>query len=71
MSHSGATNEIRYYLALRKIAKEFMSPEKLRRDSEKLYGLRYEECLEMAYDNIRAMAAAAIHGKRMPKGGAS
>jgi hypothetical protein len=37
--------------ALRCISKEFLTPEQLFKNSQKLYGLDYTEALEMAYEN--------------------
>lgn len=59
-------NETTYYDTLRKIARDFMTPDQLRRAAQKSYGLDYEEALEMAYENIQSLAKAAIHGKRRP-----
>ena len=61
------SNEQRYYDVLRQIARTYYSSERLLRDSEKLYGVSGHEALEMAYDNIKAAAANAIHGRRRPK----
>lgn len=61
------SNELIYFAALQKIAKAYQTPEQLRRNSEREYGLVYEEALEMAYDNIQTEAKNAIHGKRRPK----
>jgi hypothetical protein len=47
---------------LRKIAKDYMTPEKLRKNSEKMYGLEFEECIEMVYENIQGDALYAIKG---------
>jgi len=55
-----------YYDTLRRIAKEYMTPEQLRRRAGQ-YGLSYLEALEMSYDNIQVFAADAIRGKRRPK----
>lgn len=49
---------------LKKISKAYMTPEKLRKQSEKEYGLEFEECIEMAYDNIQSDAANASKGIR-------
>lgn len=54
------------YDALRRIAKEYQTPEKLRRNAERQYGLEYEEALEMAYENIQSLASFAIKGMRRP-----
>jgi hypothetical protein len=42
------------------------SPERLRRNCEKHYGLEYVEALEMAYENIREEARVALRGYRKP-----
>lgn len=57
----------RLYDALRRIAKEYMSPTQLRRSSQWLYGLEYDEALEVAYENIIAEARSALRGIRRPK----
>ena len=44
--------------ALKKI-KAYQSPEKLRKDSSKDWGLDFEEAIEMAYENIQGEAAFA------------
>ncbi|MCL4715519.1 MAG: hypothetical protein KJZ75_11460 [Hyphomonadaceae bacterium] len=59
--------EIGLYDALRAIAKEYDTPDRIRRISEKEYGLSYEEALEMAYENIQALAARAIYGVRIKR----
>lgn len=64
------SNERLYYATLRKIAKDYMSSERILRDGEKLYGVSGEEALQMAYDNIQVEAAAAIRGRRPPKAAA-
>lgn len=58
--------EARFHDALRRIL-AYMTPEQLRRQSEKAYGLSYEESLEMVYDNIQGEARAALAGYRRPK----
>ena len=60
-------NEVRYYEALREIAKSYSTTEQLRRTAEQDWGVSYHEALEMAYDNIQAIAADAIKGKRRPQ----
>jgi hypothetical protein len=55
--------EARFAIALRRI-KAYMSPEQLRRRSEREYGLEYTEALEMAYENVLAEAFLALHGYR-------
>ena len=42
---------------LKKISKEFMSAEELQKKSQKMYGLDYDEALEMAYENIQSLAS--------------
>ena len=42
-----------------KAIKAYQSPSKLRNDSEKDWGLEYEEALEMSYENIQATATLA------------
>lgn len=59
------SNEQRYYDTLKEIT-NYMAPNKIRKDAHNL-GLSEEEYLEMAYDNIRATAIAAIHNKRRPQ----
>jgi hypothetical protein len=44
--------------ALKRI-KNYDSPEKLRRNSEKEYGLEFEEAIEMAYENMQGETSAA------------
>ena len=63
----GVLNEQRYFDALRKIAKAYMTTDQLQRCAEKKYHVGYLEALEMAYDNIQAEAAAAIRGRRRPQ----
>lgn len=57
--------EVKLHAALRRIAKSYQTPAQLRRNSEKEFGLDYEEALEYAYENIQAEAAAAIKGVRI------
>jgi len=66
MSDKRIEREQRMYDALRRIAKEYQTPDQLRRQAEKEYGLEFEEALEYAYENIQADAAAAIKGMRRP-----
>jgi len=42
-----------------KAIKAYQSPSKLRKESEKDWGLEYEEALEMSYENIQATATMA------------
>jgi len=57
---------LKMYSALSHIAK-FDSPERLRRHSEKDYGVSYEEALEMAYENVLQVAKNAIKGLRIKR----
>ncbi len=50
--------------SLKIIAKDYKKPDWLRRNSEKLYGLEYEEALEMAYENIQNLASISVRGVR-------
>jgi len=43
---------------------KYQTPGKLRRDSEKDWGVEYEEALEMAYENIQSTAKYAVKGVR-------
>lgn len=45
-----------------RIAKGYQSTSQLRRNSEKQYGLDYDEALEMTYENIQNDAANAVKG---------
>ena len=56
--------EIKLFDALKRIA-AYQSPDRLRRSSEKDWGLPYAEALEMAYDNIQSDAKRAVHGVRV------
>lgn len=42
--------------------KTYQSPSQLRKDSEKDWGLDYEEALEMSYENIQAEASYSCKG---------
>jgi hypothetical protein len=53
------------YDALKRIA-TYDSPEKLRRNAWRDYGLGTDEAIEYAYENVRAEAKAAIRGMRRP-----
>lgn len=52
----------RMRIALIKIAKAYQTPDQLRRNCGKQYGLGYEETLEMSYENLQAEAKAASKG---------
>jgi len=53
--------------ALKTIHKGYQTPEQLRRNSKKDFGLGYVETLEMAYENIQQLAKEASHGVRSLK----
>ncbi len=52
------------YAALKRIT-SYQTPQQLRRNADKEYGLDYEEALEMAYENVLAEAKAGLRGIRM------
>jgi hypothetical protein len=56
---------LRMYTTLKRIATGYQTPDQLRRNSEKEYGLSYHESLEMAYENLQAEAKAAVKGVRI------
>lgn len=47
---------------LKRISKDYQTPDQLRRNSEKQYGLEYGEALEMAYENVQEEARNASIG---------
>lgn len=55
-----------YYDALKELA-SFMSIERLKRESDRKYGLPADEAIEMAYENMLSMAQSAIKGRRRPE----
>lgn len=54
------------YDALRRIAKDFDTSERIMKNAERDYGLSPIEALEMAYDNMQSNAIAVIRGLRRP-----
>lgn len=58
--------EIKLFDTLKRIAKQYMTPDQLRRDAKNV-GLDYEEYLEMSYENIQADAQRATHGVRIKR----
>lgn len=48
--------------ALIRIGSEFQTTSQLRRNSEKQYGLDYDEVLEMSYENIQTLAQYSVRG---------
>lgn len=61
------SNEQIYFDALKKIARDFETPDRLRKMAERGYGLDAAEAIEMAYENMQILAADTIRGKRRPK----
>ncbi len=55
-----------FWIALHVISK-YLPPERLRAQSEKLYGLPGEEAIEYAYENVLQLACLAIKGRKRPK----
>lgn len=53
------------YDALKRIG-SYMLPEKLRKNSQRLYGLDGDEAIEMAYENVIQEAKIAIRGMKRP-----
>jgi len=49
-------------LVVLKRIKRYQSPNRLRRTSQRTWGLDFEEALEMSYENIQTEAAAGIKG---------
>jgi hypothetical protein len=56
---------IKMYNALKRIAKGYQTPDQLRRNCDKQYGLGFEESLEMAYENLQQEAKDGIKGIRV------
>jgi hypothetical protein len=50
--------------ALIRITK-YQTPDKMRKDSEKDWGVSFDEAIEMAYENIQQEAKLAVKGVRM------
>lgn len=63
---SKVDHEARFHAALKEIA-SYMTTAQLRRESERRYGLSYEEGLEMAYENVVGTAKHALKGYRKPR----
>ena len=64
MSKVSTPLEIKFYLALKAIARGYMTPAQIRRDAPNV-GLDYEEYLEGSYDNIQGLAERTIKGVRI------
>ncbi|HMI01834.1 MAG TPA: hypothetical protein VK541_05085 [Pedobacter sp.] len=60
-------NMQKMHFILKRIAKDYQTPDQLRKSSEKEYGLDYEEALEYAYENIQGDARDAIKGVSIPE----
>lgn len=58
--------ELRLLHTLKRIA-SYDTPERMRRSSQKDWGVEFEECMEMAYENIQQEAKRAIRGVRVAK----
>lgn len=58
-------NEQLYFDALKRISL-YQSVERLRRSSQKDWGLEFSEALEMAYENVIEEAKQSVRGKRRP-----
>lgn len=54
----------RMYNALKTIANDYQTPDQLRKNSKKDWGLGYEETLAMAYENIQQLAKEATKNVR-------
>lgn len=54
------------YNALQRI-KSYQTPEQLRKNSERDWGLDYQETIGMAYENIRQEAKDGLKNVRLPK----
>ena len=61
-----AADAARYFAALKRIS-QYQSPDRMRKSSQKDWGLGFEETLEYAYENVIQEARNAIRGKRPPK----
>lgn len=57
--------EIRLYDALKRIARDYQTPDQLRRNAEKEFGVSGNEAIEMAYENLQWEAECAIKGLRI------
>jgi hypothetical protein len=55
----------RMYVALRRIV-DYMPPGRIRRQSQKLYGVDGDEAIEMAYENVIGEAKFALKHVRKP-----
>jgi hypothetical protein len=53
------------YTFLKRIV-TYDTPAQMRRNSEKNWGLQFDECIEMAYENIQQEARNGLKGIRLP-----
>lgn len=56
--------EIKLYNTLKRIGREYMTPQRIERDADNA-GLGYTEYLEMCYENLQLEAQRAIKGVRI------
>ena len=56
----------RMYNALKTIANGYQTPAQLKKNCNGMYGLGYEETLEMSYENIQQLAKEATRNVRVP-----
>lgn len=60
--------EILLFDALKRIGRDYMTPDQIRRAAAKEHGgPNYEEYLEMSYENIQQTAQNAIRGLRIKR----
>lgn len=65
MTKTQQTQFMRMYNALLNISKNYQTPDQLRKNCKKDYGLGYDESITMAYENIQAEAKYAVKGIRI------
>uniref|UniRef100_A0A6M3LD86 Uncharacterized protein n=1 Tax=viral metagenome TaxID=1070528 RepID=A0A6M3LD86_9ZZZZ len=63
MTPKQESNYVKMLSTLRKIGNKYHSPSKLRKEA-KMYGLSYNEILEIAYENIQEEAKFCLKGIR-------
>lgn len=67
MTKKEYTDFIKMKAALERIAKHYYTPDQLRKKAGSMYGVSYEEALEMSYENIQEEARFGLKGVRTPK----
>ena len=67
MTPKQKANYNKMILVLKRISKNYQTTDQLRRNSNNMYGLSYDEALEMAYDNIQTEASLTVKGIRLLK----